>query len=77
MLSGGIGRYCLFKSGQSLIRIKGKPKTPEEFGTLQHEIFHIAASLLWRIGMKLKVKSSDEAYAYLIGYLTTEIYKKI
>lgn len=75
--SGGLGRYCLFKSGQSLIRIKAKPKIPQEFGTLAHEIFHIATALLWRIGMKLKLKSSDEAYAYLIGYLTTEIYKKL
>lgn len=73
----GKGRYCLFKNGQSLIRILKKPKAPEDYGHLQHEIFHVASALLWRIGVRLKIKTSDEAYAYLIGYLTTEIYKKL
>ena len=70
----GDARYCLFNSGQSLIRIKKKPETPKEYGHLQHEIFHCAASILWRIGMKLKIKTSDEAYAYLIQFLTEQIY---
>jgi hypothetical protein len=73
----GLARYCLFASGQSLIRLKKKPVTPNEYGTLQHEIFHTAASILWRIGAKLKIKTSDECYAYLIGYLTEEIYKRL
>jgi len=73
----GQGRYCLFKCGASLIRIKGKPKTPEEKGTLAHEIFHCAASVLWRVGIKLKILTSDEVYAYFCGFLTTEIYKRL
>lgn len=73
----GRAKYCLFGSGQSLIRLKKKPRTPEDYGTLQHEIFHCATSILWRIGMKLKMKTSDEAYAYLIGYLTKTIYEKL
>ncbi len=73
----GRGRYCLFKTGASLIRLKQEPKTPEQFGTLQHEIFHCASSILWRVGIKLKMKYSDEAYAYLIGYLTEKIYYRL
>ena len=70
----GQARYCLFKSGQSLIRIKGKPDTIDDWATLQHEIFHCASAILWRMGIKLKIKSSGEVYAYLIQYLTKEIY---
>ena len=70
----GDARYCLFEDGQSLIRIKSVPKTPKEYGHLQHEIFHCASAILWRIGMKLKIKTSDEAYAYLIQFLTERIY---
>lgn len=73
----GMGRYCLFENGQSLLRIKQVPKTPEDYGYLHHEIFHVVSGLMWRIGVKMKIKTSDECYAYLIGYLTEEIYKKI
>lgn len=71
----GIARYCLFKSGQSLIRIKAIPRSPQDYGLLQHEIFHCVTAVMWRIGMRLKIKTSDEAYAYLVGYLTEQIYK--
>lgn len=71
------GRSCLFDTNQGLIRLRKKPKSTIEFGQLQHEIFHYVTFILERIGMELVVMKSDEAYAYLIGYLTTEIYKKI
>lgn len=73
----GVGRYCLFENGASLVRLKCKPTTPFDYGCLQHEIFHAVSSILWHIGMKLEIKTSDEAYAYLIGYLTEEVYKRI
>jgi hypothetical protein len=72
-----LARYCLFDCGASLIRMRNIPKTNSEYGHLQHEIFHAVSSILWSIGMKLEIKTSDEAYAYLIGYLTQEIYKMI
>ncbi len=72
----GHGRTVLFGSGQTLIRMPKVPKTSKEYGSLQHEIFHATEFILSHIGMSL-CKKSDEAYAYLIGYLTTEIYKKI
>lgn len=72
----GDGRTVLFGSGQTLIRMPKVPKSVKEYGTLQHEIFHATEFILSHIGMSL-CKKSDEAYAYLIGYLTTEIYKRI
>jgi len=73
----GVGRYCLFEGGQSLIRMKKTPLTPFEFGILQHEIFHCATALLWKMNVKFKMKVSDEAYAYLIQYITEAIYNHV
>jgi hypothetical protein len=73
----GKGRFVLFPNNQSLIRLSICPKTNEDYGVLHHEIFHCTTMILDRIGMKFILQKSDEAYAYLIGYLTTEIYKKI
>lgn len=71
------GRAVLFSTNASIIRLRGLPETSEDYGTLAHEIFHIASFVLDRIGTPLQVNVSDESYAYLIGYLTTEIFKKI
>lgn len=70
------GRCIIFGGNQTLIRMYKPVKTAEDYGSLQHEIFHATEFILERIGMTL-CKKSDEAYAYLIGYLTTEIYKKL
>jgi hypothetical protein len=67
----------MFSTNTSILRLRCLPETPEDFGRLAHEVFHIASFVLDRVGMKLKVMASDEAYAYLISYLTEEIYKKI
>ena len=71
------GRYCLFRCGASLIRLRKPPVTPEDYGYLQHEIFHAASTILWKVGVNLEPRVSDEAYAYLIQYLTEQIYSKI
>jgi len=70
-------KSAIFMGDQCLIRIKGNPTTAVDFGNLQHEIFHVVTLVMQRIGMDLKIKVSDEAYAYLIGYLTKEVYEKI
>ena len=72
----GIGRTCIFASGQTLVRLPMWPERSEDYGVLQHEIFHAVEYLFYRIGMNLK-KCSGEAYAYLIGFITTGIYKQI
>lgn len=71
------GRYCRFSTNGSFIRIRNLPVTSEDYGILAHEIFHVVAGLMDLIGMKLRIMTSDEAYAYCIQYLTQEIYKKI
>ena len=42
-------------------------------GTISHEIFHAASCLLRKRGMKLS-SSSEEAYAYLIDWMTDKVY---
>jgi hypothetical protein len=71
------GRSCMFSTNQSLIRIRKLPETPEEFGTLAHEIMHVVVFIMDRIGMKLVIDVSDEAYAYMVGFLTRYIYHAI
>lgn len=62
--------------GQTIIRLPGKPDTPEQFGTVSHEIFHAVDFIFRRIGLQLTAES-DEAYAYLIGYVAEQFYKEI
>lgn len=57
-----------------VIRLLNYPETPEDFGILVHEIFHCVSMILRDLGFKLK-DASDEAYAYLIGYLTKKVYE--
>ncbi len=57
---------------QTVIRLKKKPQTAQEFGTLAHEIFHAVDFITRRIGLRL-MDGSDEAYAYLIGYVTEKV----
>ena len=72
-----VGRFCLFSTNQGLIRLRHYPTTPFDYGCLQHEIFHYVTHILDRMGIKLVLLKSDEAYSYLVGYITQEIYKKI
>lgn len=68
-----LGRSTLFNSKQTLIRFRTQPS----HATIAHEVFHAVTCLLDSIGMSFNIDSNDEAYAYLIGYLTQEIYKRI
>jgi len=73
----GTGRYILLKGNQSIIRTKNIVSTCEDYGILQHEIFHCVTYILDRIGMKFNLHESDEAYSYLIQYLTEKIYENL
>lgn len=70
------GRCCIFSTNQGLIRLRVIPTTNDHYASLQHEIFHYVMHICKRIGMTWTPKS-DEAYSYLIGYLTKEIYNKL
>lgn len=74
----GDGKFIIFPDiNAAVIRMKYIPDYEEGKGTLAHEIFHAITYILDRVGMELKIGHSDEAYSYLIGYLTKEIYKKL
>lgn len=73
----GRGRFCMNPRNQSVLRMPVIPVTVEQYGTLQHEIFHGVTFIFSRIGIKLVILKSDEAYAYLIGYITEQIYTQI
>lgn len=77
MKCSGKGQCVMTPDNQTLIRLSIYPVYNEDYATLQHEIFHAVSFILNDIGMKLVINESDEAYAYLIGYLTKEIYNKI
>lgn len=68
----GVGRTVMLKNGAIVIRLLMPPKTPKQIGTVAHEAFHATCFLFERIGIKFGHKS-DEAFAYAIDYLTTEI----
>lgn len=52
------------------------PDTPSKKGTAAHEIFHLVYILMDYRGIPLS-DISNEAYAYLIGYLTKQFYENI
>lgn len=58
---------------QSVLDIgTNKYKYEVETATLAHEIFHIACYIMEKAGISL-CHESDEAYAYLIGYITKKV----
>ncbi len=62
----------LNKGGQTIIRLC---RTPSK-GTIAHEIFHAVEFLFRKLNMPLTLEN-DEAYAYLIGYITEQFYANI
>ena len=45
---------------------------PKDKATLAHEIFHTVYYIMEKVGISL-CHESDEAYAYLIGYITNKV----
>ena len=63
-----LGRSAYLNSGQTALWVSN----PGDKGTLAHEIFHIACYITEKVGISL-CHESDEAYAYLIGYITNKV----
>ena len=57
-----------------IIHVHRLPDDCIMYGTLAHEIFHVVNNIADRAGLKLN-DGSDEAYAYLTGYITETIYR--
>jgi len=70
------GKSVMFPTGQTLLWLNKKPNSINGLAKLNHEIFHCACFILERVGIVYS-ESSDEAYAYLIQYLTKQIYNKL
>lgn len=69
-------RTVMFAEGPTIVRLKWIPRSAFECGVLHHEIFHAVHFLLSRISIEL-CEQSGEAFAYLIQYLTEQVYKRI
>jgi hypothetical protein len=71
-------KAVMFQNNLTLIRLKTiEVEKCELQGYIAHEAFHITTFIMQTIGMKFSLKYSDEAYAYLLGYLVQEINKRI
>lgn len=66
------GKVADLEDCSHLIWLPSVPTTFQENGTLAHEIFHLAVSILISRGIPLN-EDSEETVAYLIGYLTSKI----
>lgn len=72
-----LGRAAILPSNLTVIRLKTMKRKYVMMSVIAHEIFHATTFILERVGMKLELGVSCEAYAYLLGFLTKEIYKKL
>lgn len=66
--------YTLYNSGKGvyLVWMPSIPSTSKDIGVLAHELFHAAIGIMTAIGVEPS-ESSEESYAYLIGYLTKKV----
>lgn len=73
----GIGAFThVFDSRNCFMRFKILNVDPKFHDQVAHEIFHCAAAILDHMGIKLGSKP-EEAYAYLIGYITRQFYENL
>lgn len=66
------GAFSMGDDTYNLIWLNKYPETVEDFGDLVHEIEHAVWYILDSRGLK-HTEESDEAYAYLSGYIFCEI----
>lgn len=71
-----IGRTTVIDTGKIIIRIFKYPVTTDDYSIVVHEIFHSVQFTFDNIGIKLNNETS-EAWAYLIDYITRQIFNKI
>lgn len=69
------GKFMWKDGCRPIVWLPSAPSTPEEYGTLVHELEH-ATSYIGRWTGLEHSRSSEEAFCYLIGYLTSEFLKK-
>lgn len=65
------------ESGYFVVYMQNLPRTAAQHGSLVHELFHVTEQILKAVGMKHKVQTSSEAYAYLIGWLANAVFESV
>lgn len=73
----GEGEVCVFENRDLLIWTLRYPVQVFDYGTLQHEIFHAVQKIMEMVDIWPLGEGNCEAYAYLVGYLTQSIYKRM
>jgi len=71
------GKSLMTNENQTIVRLIKFDDSPQQKGYLTHEIFHACSFILHEAGVEYKFDISDEAYAYLIGWLTQEFYSNL
>lgn len=71
------GKCIITASNHTIIRLRSTKDKYRFIGNISHEVFHAVTFIMWKLGMKLELETSDEAYSYLIGYLTEKILKEL
>lgn len=71
------GRTMMLSCNRTILRMAEIPFSTRDYGYLSHEIFHAVSFILDRVGIKFELCKSDEAYAYLISYVTEKIYDRL
>lgn len=67
-----LGKTVILSGGQLILFMPQPPKSIADYAVLQHEIFHVAFFVLEKAGIILN-DTCDEAYSYLIQFLTKRI----
>lgn len=67
-----LGKTVVLSGGQLILFMPQLPKSITDYAVLQHEIFHVAFFVLEKAGIVLN-DTCDEAYSYLIQFLTKRI----
>lgn len=64
------------QSHKVLVHLPEFPTTPDQYGTVTHELFHATEMILHKVGISYSAKSS-EAYAYVIGFLSAQVFESL
>ena len=71
------GKAIVLQNGNVIIRLVEMSSLPQDIGDLSHEIFHACCFVMSRVGISFDMETSDEAYAYLIGFITKKVFQNI
>lgn len=71
-----LGKTVLLSNGSVILWMPSTPTTFKEKGTLAHEVYHATCEIMNKIGVPPST-DNEEAYAYLIGYITTKVEQAI